>query len=450
MQKILLIAASLVFYGYANLKCLLLLLGSGLINYIFFKGNKERKKSILILSIIFNLALLFYFKYLNFFISNLNRVFSSDINLVDIFLPLGISFYTFELISFQVDYFKGSIQNSSFIDYLVYLTFFPKIAQGPIAQYNELMDQFHGDRTYKMDFDNLSVGILRFSIGMFKKVIVADTFGRTVGWGFSNIDAATSMDFILVMLSYTFQLYFDFSGYCDMAIGISQMLNIKLIENFNSPYKSYSIPEFWRRWHTTLTRFFQNYVYFPLGGSRKGSARTYINIMIVFILSGAWHGAKWTFIAWGILHGIANCLTRVFKKQYEKLSAALQWLITFIFINFTWLLFRSEGIHQAWHLLKKICSLSNMAISGGIISAFDSPLLGVLYQFPGLRKINGFVTGLTMWVFLITAFFVSIFGKNTGELKYRRTVFNMIMSIIILLWSIFSLSNVSAFLYFGF
>ena len=295
--KIFLLLMSLWFYGYFNASYLLIISGSILVNFciakIMEKTEGIQRKSLLALGIIFNVALIFYFKYYDFFISNINIAFGTDFVLRRIVLPLGISFFTFQQISFIVDSYKGQTKGYSFWEYALFVAFFPQLVAGPIVLHSELIPQFRDENRWKPDYDNLSRGVMMFARGLAKKVLIADTFGNAVNWGFNQAaaipvgeGALTSPEILIVMLSYTFQIYFDFSGYSDMATGLAAMFNFKIPQNFNSPYKALSIADFWKRWHMTLTRFLTTYIYIPLGGNRKGKVRTYVNTMIVFLVSG--------------------------------------------------------------------------------------------------------------------------------------------------------------------
>lgn len=305
-----LILSSLVFYAGDNIRFLSVLCGSIAVNWMFASGlNYVREKSnnfsklFLIAGILVDLGLLFYFKYYNFFLENVNQLFHTSYHGKNILLPLGISFFTFQQISFLVDTMKGETKDYGVLEYAAFVSFFPQLVAGPIVLHGELIPQFRDRNRWKFDFDSFAQGIYVFSIGLCKKVIVADTFGRVVTWGYGQYrgiaEALTSLELIIVMLSYSFQIYFDFSGYCDMAKGIAGMFHLELPSNFNSPYKALSIADFWKRWHITLTRFLRTYVYIPLGGNRKGKIRTYANTLIVFFISGLWHGANWTFVIWG-------------------------------------------------------------------------------------------------------------------------------------------------------
>lgn len=270
--------------------------------------KKLNKKFILIFGICLNIALLGYFKYADFFIDNLNFTLNLDINSLNLALPLALSFVTFQQIAYLTDCYKARIAKDSknsdevykidknFLNYCTFITFFPQLIAGPIVHHKEMIPQFASFKNKFINYRNLSLGLFIFSIGLFKKVVLADTFALVANAGFANTAMLNFIEAWATSLSYTFQLYFDFSGYCDMAIGLALMFNIKLPINFNSPYKSLNIQEFWRRWHITLGRFLTKYLYFPLGGSRVSNKRTYLNLMIVFLISGLWHGAGWTFV----------------------------------------------------------------------------------------------------------------------------------------------------------
>lgn len=267
-----LLLMSLWFYGYFNIKYLILILGSISINYCGYRAllkdntNNSVRKIILIGMIFFNLGLLFYYKYFNFFIENVNTLFQTEYALRDILLPMGISFFTFQQLSFIIDSYKRKVPQYNLLNYAVYVSYFPQLVAGPIVRYDEVLPQLNDFNKKKLDWDNLSDGFVIFILGLAKKMLIADVFGKAVDWGYGNLSIISSGEAYLIMLAYTMQIYFDFSGYCDMAIGIAKMMNIELPMNFNSPYKAKSIPEFWNRWHMTLTRFLTEYVYIPLGG----------------------------------------------------------------------------------------------------------------------------------------------------------------------------------------
>ncbi|MCT7531782.1 MBOAT family O-acyltransferase, partial [Aliarcobacter cryaerophilus] len=366
--KIWLVAGSLFFYSYWNITYLPLILISMFTNYGvgLTLVNQDRvkisSKTVLAFGIFFNLALLGYFKYTDFFLENFNGIFGSNIPLPHIILPLGISFFTFTQIAFLVDAYKKEAKEYNIFNYMLFVTYFPHLLAGPILHHKEMMPQFASVKNYAKNYKNIALGLFIFSIGLFKKVVIADTFAV---WANAGFDTATTLNLIeawATSLSYTFQLYFDFSGYTDMAIGVSLMFNIKLPINFNSPYKALSIQDFWRRWHITLSRFLRDYLYIPLGGNRKGEIRTYTNLITTFLLGGFWHGAGWTFIVWGALHGIALAIHRMWQSFGFKLNKILAWFITFNFINITWIFFRAKDFESAMKVLGGMFSLDSVVL----------------------------------------------------------------------------------------
>lgn len=321
--KVFLCIMSLVFYAYYNIAYLWIIISSIILNYfgrkILVKQERIKRKVVFIILLLANIGILVYFKYFDFMILAINDLFKTSFNALNILLPLGISFFTFQQLAFIIDSYKNKeTMNYSFLNYVLFVTFFPKIIQGPIALHYEIIPQFDDEKNRKINSENMAKGIMAFAFGLAKKVLIADLFGNVVNIGFGNVAELNTLTALITMFAYTIQIYFDFSGYCDMATGIALMFNIKLPMNFNSPYKAITITDFWKRWHITLTRFFTQYVYIPLGGNRKGKIRTYINILIIFLLSGIWHGANYTFIVWGILHGIGSVITRIFKGRIEK------------------------------------------------------------------------------------------------------------------------------------
>lgn len=302
LNKLFLIVCGVVFYyssGFVSIVVLGIGIGS---NYIFaciIRKMNNKRKFFLTITVLINACLLLFFKYTNFAISTVNKVAEKDYTLLNIVLPAGISFFTFQQIMYLVSVYNGKIEKVNVVDYLAYILFFPKLLMGPLIEPVDLITQLNDRSRRSVNWDNIASGIRLFSYGLFKKLVLADTFGKAVSWTFRNVNKATSGDILLTMVLYSFQIYFDFSGYIDMSVGIARMINIDLPINFKSPYKAFSVSDFWKRWHMSLTRFFTNYIYIPLGGNRKGKTRTYINIMIVFLVSGIWHGANWTFILWG-------------------------------------------------------------------------------------------------------------------------------------------------------
>lgn len=319
--KIVLIVASIIFYAYSDWIYLIVLGISLLVNSIaavLIKKFDKFRRLFMLMPIIVNILLLLYFKYSNFIISSVNEMFAKEWTFKELIQPIGISFFTFQQIAYIVAVYKEEIKKVSLIDYLAYILYFPKILMGPLMEPVDFLQQINDGALKKINWGNIACGVKTFSLGLFKKAMMADVFAVSVTWAFSNVDKLTAMDWILIMLFYTFEIYFDFSGYSDMAVGVSQMLNIELPINFDSPYKALSIRDFWGRWHISLTKFFTKYIYIPLGGSRRGMTVTFINTMIVFLISGLWHGANWTFILWGGCMEYSWLLKEYCKKMRMK------------------------------------------------------------------------------------------------------------------------------------
>ncbi len=389
------------------------------------------KKSILIFGIVANLSLLGYFKYADFFIENFNIVAQTNINLFNLLLPLAISFFTFQQIAYLVDSYRQETKEYDFLNYALFVTFFPQLIAGPIVHHSEMMPQFANKWNAVKKYKNIALGLFIFSIGLFKKVVIADTFAV---WASAGFDTATTLNLFeawATSLSYTFQLYFDFSGYTDMAIGIALLFNIKLPINFNSPYKARNIQDFWRRWHITLSRFLRDYVYIPLGGNKISSFRTYSNLLATFVIGGLWHGAGWTFIFWGFLHGMALVIHRAWSNLGFKMWTWLAWLITFNFVNVAWVFFRAKEWDDAVRVLGAMFSLDNVVIA------------------LSLENISGDLFTI-LWI--IAGFILVLFFKNTVE-KAKELKINyktLFFTLFCLLAALLSVNKVSEFLYFNF
>lgn len=455
ISNIFLIVMSLWFYGYFNKSYLLIICGSIIINYLISKGmewTEEKVRIILLIcGICANIIVIFYFKYYDFFLENVNLLFRKSFELKNIVLPLGISFFTFQQVSYLVDSYRKETREYTFDEYALFVSFFPQLIAGPIVLHNEVIPKFKDIANRHIIPQNFAKGMYIFAIGLFKKIIIADTFGKAVTFGFGTIETLSSMEAIIVSLSYTFQLYFDFSGYCDMAIGIGYMFNIELPQNFNSPYKSKSITEFWERWHLSLTRFLRTYIYIPLGGNRKGKVRTYLNIMIVYLISGIWHGANWTFVLWGILHGFLSCLNRFFKTTWMKLGEITQWTITFMLINVLWILFRADNVSSAILFIKNMYCLSNFSIRNELYECFNLIELNFLEErIPLLNYLSLHITGLHLWTFVSGAFLVVLNLRNSKEIEFKPTIARCFITITFMIWSVLSFAGISTFLYFDF
>ena len=453
MSKAWLVLASIFFYNWWNPKYTPILLFSIIFNFAIGSSfnsinpkTKWHKKSILIFGIVVNLLILGYYKYMDFFIQNLNIIFHTNLPLFKIILPLGISFFTFQQITYIIDSYRGETKEYDFLNYALFVSFFPQLIAGPIVYHKEIMPQFMSLRTKILSHKNLILGIFLFVIGLFKKVVLADTFSGYVNTGF-HLDNITMLEGWISSLSYTFQIYFDFSGYCDMAMGSALLFNIKLPLNFNSPYKSESIQEFWNRWHITLSRFLKNWVYFPLGGSQISNKRTYINTMITFLVSGLWHGAAWTFVIWGALHGICLCINRFWKKFNIVIPKWINILITFLAINAMWILFRAETFSQAKKVFLSLFDFGNLVIP---------KTYNLTLRFKNAGTITDYNDAILFLILGIILIFVS---KNSIELisnikfntKKKAFLFGAVFALIFIICIIkMTLIPYTEFIYFNF
>ncbi len=360
-----LVLASLFFYGYWSISYLALLIFSLLVNFAFGKIlQRYSKKFILVIGIIFNLSIIIYFKYSNFFIDNINLFATAKIPHLELFLPLGISFFTFQQITYLCDIFTGKLKNSQFLNYVLYLTFFPHLLAGPITHYLQMVPQFEKSKTVKQISNKmLAAGWAIFVIGLFKKVVLADHISPISDALFNNSSTGSIsfLDAWVGTFAYAFQIYYDFSGYSDMAIGLALLFGIELPLNFYSPYKAVNIIEFWRRWHMTLSKFLRDYLYIPLGGGRVGAQRRHVNLMIVMLFGGLWHGAGWNFIIWGGLHGTYLIVNHAFQRSFatsQKSRSSTEWtngfftIVTFLAVCLAWIFFRAPNLDAANNVLK--------------------------------------------------------------------------------------------------
>ena len=362
-KNALILIASIYFYSWGGPKFILVILGTTCLDYFLVKAMNNQKTQtsktkFLIISLCLNLGLLFYFKYCNFFIDNINAAFGTKITWLEVVLPIGISFYTFESLTYVLDVYRGIHKPlKNFWHYQTYILLFPKLIAGPIVRYHEIADQITNREKNYTSSIKLS-GFLIFCIGLAKKTIIANTLGIQADAVFKlppeQIDTIAAW---VGALAYSFQIYFDFSGYSDMAIGLGKMMGFKFPENFNNPYTSKRITEFWRRWHMTLGTWMKNYLYIPLGGNQVNNFKLYRNLIFVFLISGLWHGASWNFILWGAYHGLFLVLERLFLiKFYKKIGNWFSLPLTFIIVITGWVLFRNENINQGFYIIKQLYS----------------------------------------------------------------------------------------------
>ena len=473
--KIFLIAMSLWFYGYFNISYLLIMICSIGVNYLFHRVSSRRpQKAVIILAVTANLGVLFYFKYFDFFLTTINTVFDTSVALHNILLPLGISFFTFQQISFVADTYHGEVRNCSFVDYALFVSFFPQLIAGPIVNHSEMLPQFAQIGKKSILWERIAEGLGLFILGLAKKVLIADTFGAAVDYGYANIALIGRLDAILVIVFYSLQLYFDFSGYCDMARGIGKMLGIEIPINFNSPYKAVNIIDFWKRWHMTLNRFFTKYVYIPLGGNRKGAGKTYRNLMIVFLLSGLWHGAGLNYLVWGAMHGVLYVLTRFWQKNLRPywmegktasvrsdqamglrlrnaIVTRVSSILLFAYVAVAWVYFRAADIAQANRMLYTAVKGPVQKISTDLTSCFQVDEFWYVIKVLHLDN-TAYSRYLLMWIILAIGVYLSMIGRNAAQrmerVKYRTS--SAAIFAVLALWCVLTFSKVSTFLYFNF
>jgi alginate O-acetyltransferase complex protein AlgI len=365
-----LVGASLFFYGWWNPAYVGLIVGSMLFNYsvgLALSRGHGRRTMLLAVGVAANLALLGYYKYANFFVANLNLVTGAAFDVGTILLPLAISFFTFQQIAYLVDAHRGETREHSLLHYCLFVTFFPQLIAGPIVHHRDMLPQFAERRVFRLQHDNLAVGLSIFTIGLFKKVVIADSlsgYATPIFGAAADGTTLTLAEAWVGTLAYSFQLYFDFSGYSDMAIGLARLFGIRLPLNFHSPYKATSIIDFWRRWHMTLSRFLRDYLYIPLGGRRRGKARQYLNLSVTMLLGGLWHGAAWTFVVWGGLHGLYLLVNHAWRGLLARLSlqdlsatrgyALAAGLVTFLAVATGWVFFRAADMGTAVAMLRSM------------------------------------------------------------------------------------------------
>ncbi|MCR5657464.1 MAG: MBOAT family protein [Butyrivibrio sp.] len=464
--KLWITAMSILFFcGYgefsAGILCISILFNS------LFAAFLSRKKLFMLIAVLGNVAFLCLFKY--------------DGNLI---MPIAISFYTFQQIAYQIKLYKGEIDKFDLLDYLSYILFFPKIMQGPLADYEKVNDGISELSKKTVNSVDILNGLFLFTLGLSKKVLLSDVLGSAVNYGYSNPAGLTGLDAVIVAVCYSFQLYFDFSGYCDMAEGICKMMGMELQINFNAPYISGNIAEFWDRWHISLTKFFTRYLYIPLGGSRRGTFRTYLNILIVFFISGLWHGKGYTFLVWGMMHGVLMVVTRIYGSVADKnkkagagslngpskVVYAVKVALTFIYVTCAWVFFRADTLSDALTVIKKMFTPSGFAgthISIKLAECFQMDEIWYVFKVTPIPKwtYGGYVC---MWMILIFTSVLIFSGKtakmmadsfekrlmaatcvDTGK-KDGRLVFYTVILAGLFTWCVLSLGNVSTFLYVNF
>lgn len=426
-----LLAASLVFYGWGHWSFLPVIVLSVVCNFLFAHLlARYRRKPLLALGVSLNLAALGWYKYAGFFAANTNALFGTSIDVGNVVLPLGISFFTFQQITYLIETFRSGTPEASLVREGLFVSFFPHLIAGPIVHPREMLPQFARTR-FALRYKDLAIGLAIFAIGLLKKAVLADGIAHYATPVFTAAQAGESLDFIRAWggaLAYTMQLYFDFSAYSDMAVGIARMFGIRLPMNFNSPYKATSIIDFWRRWHITLSRFLRNYVYFALGGNRHGNLRRYVNLMATMLIGGLWHGAGWTFVVWGGLHGLYLAVNHFWQVLRHRAGAGAQdstWLgrrcahlITLLAVIFGWVFFRATSFDAALRMLEGMAGLNGISMPEALVYRFHG-LAGTLAAV-GIRFTpGGGVEFLSTWLWLAALSVIVFFAPNTYELMRR-------------------------------
>ena len=412
------------------------------------------RKLLLTIGIILNIALLIYCRYLGYIEKLIEQAGGGTFTFEAIVVPVGISYFTFSQIAYLVDTYRNPGIRYSVLDYALFVSFFPKITVGPIALTTEMIPQFNDSLRKRINYDNMSKGFYRFTLGLAKKLLIADNLGKFVDIGYANIPNLGTGDALLVILSYTLQIFFDFSGYCDLASGICLMLNLDLCENFDGPYRSLSITEFWKRWHITLTRFFRNYLYIPMGGNRKGKIRTYFNNLFIFLISGLWHGAATHFVLWGGLHGIGMIVSKLISPVTKKVPRFIRWFATFAFVNLAWVFFRADDTEIAVSMIARLFTGGFIPLNSALIAACI-PTEFQLIQWLILKAAPDFTyySGCAIWIILVAiGLYFSTISKTVKERcdAFAASHRKVAITVILFTWSVLSLSEVVEFIYVNF
>lgn len=467
-----LVLASLFFYGWWNPAYLGLIVCSIIFNYtVGVRLAHTHQRLLLVAGVTANLASIAYFKYANFFVASLNAIGGTSLHLETIILPLAISFFTFQQIAYLVDAYRGETKEYNFLHYCLFVTFFPQLIAGPIVHHKEMMPQFSAENAYRPNLNYIATGLTVFSIGLFKKVVLADSlalFATPVFDAASDGTALTLLEAWGGALTYSLQLYFDFSGYTDMAIGSALLFGIRLPINFDSPYKSKNIIDFWRRWHITLSRFLRDYLYYALGGNRKGIARRYLNLMLTMLLGGLWHGAGWTFVFWGFLHGFYLCVNHgwhAVRRSFSFLGLPripgaryLGVALTFFSVVLAWVFFRAETFDAALiitHAMFRFDDLQLPMQFSGRLGALETLLLEWGIGLNGQYVIHPRVWGAGLPMILFSMILLAMpnsnqIGANCIHLIGKNTAISALVIAFVAAIAILSLGNVSEFLYFQF
>ncbi len=490
----LVVVASLLFYGFWNPAYVLLLLGSICANYVTGErlaawhgqqANARKAKSLMVLGVAANLAAICYFKYANFFLENLDCLTGNRITFEEVILPLAISFFTFQQIAYLVDAYRGQTSRATLLEYSLFVTFFPQLIAGPIVHHSEVLGQYRSKIFGRFNHEAVAIGLTIFFLGLFKKVVLADGLAPYADAGFDAAARGEVLTFFEAWgatLGYTFQLYFDFSGYSDMAVGLARMFGVRLPLNFLSPYKADSVIDFWRRWHVTLSRFLREYLYFLLGGNRKGVVRRYANLVVVMVLGGLWHGAGWTFVAWGLLHGCYLMVNHAWRAVRQSLGCGgspgligrlTARSITFLAVAAAWALFRADDMSAGANMLQALSGFHGFALPETYRGYLDSVvplghllgLVGMEFRptpyFQGVNHILWIVVSLVIVMALpnvsdfVAGASVGLRGTSRAttrepSLAWQPSPLWAAVVVVVMVWSIVEMNEVNEFLYYQF
>ena len=447
--------ARLFFYCYWDISFRPLLLGSIIFNYgtgcLIDKAEGRQRKLWLALGVVINILLLGYYKYTGFLLNNINEFLQAGMTVPAIILPIGISFFTFTQTAYLVDLYRRETNNTSFVYYVEFVTIFPHLIAGPIISHKEMLPQFLNPDNLKVNYHNLANGLLLFSLGLGKKVIIADSLAIWANYVFAHSQDTNILMAWIGSLSYTIQLYFDFSGYSEMAVGLGMMLNLKFPRNFNSPYQATSFIDLWRRWHITLSQWVRDYIYIPLGGNRHGERRKYMNLLAAMIIIGIWHGAGWTYVIWGTLHGLLLLANHGWRYLGGNIPKILAMPMTFLAWNFGQTIFRADSLSDAWNLIRNMWGLGNLSVSCEGLPLGWFSLGEIIGRAPTAGSVE-LIWGClgTLSVLLLLLFFVP--NPQTLVEKYNLTAHWQIMvaAMIILTISLMCMTTSGEFLYFQF
>jgi len=490
-----LVAASLFFYGWWNPAYLLLLAGSIGFNFTlarFLTRRDEaagalRPRALLSFGVFVNLAVLAYFKYFDFFVGSVRGALDLGYNEIHIVLPLAISFFTFQQITYLIGVYRGEFEETSLLRYSLFVTFFPQLIAGPIVHYREMLPQYLRRSCFDIDAKNVSIGLTIFVVGLFKKVAIADEIAIYATPVFDAAKVGTSVSFLEgwgAALAYTFQLYFDFSGYSDMAVGLAYLFGLRLTLNFYSPYQALNIIEFWRRWHISLSRFLRDYLYIPLGGNQKGTPSRYRNLLVTMILGGLWHGAGWTFVAWGFLHGLYLVVNHVWRYARRvwgiegggSVARTASWALTFAAVVFAWVLFRAETVDAALEIYRGMFGLNGLVMPtsyqvylnyfaslGDLLAANGVRFADESRFFGGIQQIG--ITGVLLLIAWLLPNVYDLMGEKSPALdttsvvlvrdewwapKWAPSIGSALVVVFLFLVAVFKMDGTTEFLYFQF